>query len=64
MNFKKEIIKMTQTEKTEVNMGQPSKPATRVMKSRFSHKKNRKDTNEKKMRTRIKREKKHCTKPE
>jgi hypothetical protein len=55
---------MTQTEKTEVNMGQPSKPATRVMKSRFSHKKNRKDTNEKKMRTRIKREKKHCTKPE
>jgi hypothetical protein len=47
MKLKKEIIKITRTEKTQVNMGQPSKPTTWIMKSRFSHKKHRKDTNEK-----------------
>jgi len=39
---------MTQTEKTKVNIGQLSQPATRVIKLRFSHKKHRKDTDEKK----------------
>jgi hypothetical protein len=39
-------------------MGQPSKPATRVMKSRFSHKKNRKDTNEKKWEPELREKKK------